>query len=565
MWKFYRYSLGLLLGASLLAGCSAGAESVATLPMTDGTKPVFTSREETPITNGGALASAIAPGAVVDLGEVTIDMTEGNLEDTPYCRWESSMDGVQLVVSNVDNLTIRGVDTDKSGLETTPRSSTVLTFENCKNLTLENFSAGHTKLAESCEGYVLQLRECENVTLCGLSLYGCGYIGIEAENTTGLKVENSDIYSCSSIGVSLYSSDQVELKNCRIYSVGKDSEYSGYAALYAAGPGSVTLEKCALTDNQTSNLVVAGGTKVTLRDCSLRNNILDGSGFVTDSGFVAEEGDAKADGTITLIDCTGEGNQGWQWLPQAGDPQVLGDNGRQLLEVELTQMLGSLKTEVVTPTKPQEEVTVTNMEEFLAAIGSNKKIILDTDLLDESTADMSSDGEYYTWDEVFDGKQLTIHNVDNMTITGKTGKNVNTVSATPRYAQVLSFDRCSNITVENLTAGHTKEPGECIGGVLLFQKCTNVQVRKCGLYGCGTIGIQATDCRNVTMEQNDIYECSYGGIQLSGVATAAMDGNTFRDLGDEYGGFIYQVFSDCFEITMDGKRITPGSEEAYTK
>ena len=248
-----------------------------------------------------------------------------------------------------------------------------------------------------------------------------------------------------------------------------------------------------------------------------------------------------------------------------GNPQVLGDNGRQLLEVELTQMLGSLKAEVVTPTKPQEEVTVTNMEEFLAAIGSNKKIILDTALLDESTADMSSDGEYYSWDEVFDGKELTIHNVDNMTITGKTGKNANTLSATPRYAQVLSFDRCSNIAVENLTAGHTKEPGYCVGGVLLFQKCTNVQVRKCGLYGCGTIGIAATDCRNMTMEQNDIYECSYGGIQLMGVATASMDGNTFRDLGDEYGGFIYQVFSDCSEITMDGKRITPGYEEAYTK
>ena len=110
MRKFYRYGLGLLLGASLLTGCAAGAENVATLPLTDGTKPVFTAKEETVITNGGALASAIAPGAVVELGELTVDMTEGNLEDTPYCRWETTSDGVQLVVSNADNLTIRGVD-----------------------------------------------------------------------------------------------------------------------------------------------------------------------------------------------------------------------------------------------------------------------------------------------------------------------------------------------------------------------------------------------------------------------------------------------------------------------
>mgnify|MGYP002730835184 CR=1 FL=1 len=87
-------------------------------------------------------------------------------------------------------------------------------------------------------------------------------------------------------------------------------------------------------------LVKPGGT--------LRDNTLNGSGFVTGSEYAAEEGDTGSDGTIPLIGCTGEGNQGWQWLPQVGNPQVLGDNGRQLLEVELTQMLGSLKAEVVT-------------------------------------------------------------------------------------------------------------------------------------------------------------------------------------------------------------------------
>ena len=44
-----------------------------------------------------------------------------------------------------------------------------------------------------------------------------------------------------------------------------------------------------------------------------------------------------------------------------------------------------------------------------------------------------------------------------------------------------------------------------------------------------------------------------------------MDGNTFRDLGDEYGGFVYQVFSDCSEVTFEGKRVVPGTQEAYAK
>lgn len=187
MRKFYRYGLGLLLGASLLTGCTAGAENVATLPLTDGTKPVFTAKEETVITNGGALASAIAPGAVVELGELTVDMTEGNLEDTPYCRWETTSDGVQLVVSNADNLTIRGVGADKTGLETGPRSAVVLTFENCKNLTLENFSAGHSKQAGPCRGCAAApgVRKCDPSGPGALWLRLPGHRGRQHHRTQG--------------------------------------------------------------------------------------------------------------------------------------------------------------------------------------------------------------------------------------------------------------------------------------------------------------------------------------------------------------------------------------------
>ena len=109
-----------------------------------------------------------------------------------------------------------------------------------------------------------------------------------------------------------------------------------------------------------------------------------------------------------------------------------------------------------------------------------------------------------------------------MTITGKTGKNANTLSATPRYAQVLSFDRCSNIAVENLTAGHTKEPGYCVGGVLLFQvyQCAGPQMRPLRLRYHRHCGYGLPECDHGNLPY---MSAPYGGIQLMGVATASMD------------------------------------------
>ena len=150
----------------------------------------------------------------------------------------------------------------------------------------------------------------------------------------------------------------------------------------------------------------------------------------------------------------------------------------------------------------------------------------------------------------------------------------------PRYADVLTFENCANIYVTHITAGHTQEPSQCAGGVLHFISSQDILVEDCDLYGCGTlgvdadnslniqvinnlihdcspVGIAATDCRNVTMEQNDIYECSYGGIQLMGVATASMDGNTFRDLGmEDYPGSVFRIY-DSQNVTCNGKDAIP--------
>lgn len=569
MRKFLTYSVAAALGAALLAGCTAQADGVATLPLNEGTTPVFTARAEATLADGGALSAAIAPGAVVELGKGTIEMTGGALEDTAYCSWENLPDGFQLVIHDADNLTIRGASSKDTGLETACASAVVLSFRNCKNLTLEGFSVSHVQAAGESVGYGLHFQDCENVKLQDVGTYGRNHISLVTDNTKNLTAEGCLFQSADGEGVSSLGSTGIRLRNCTISGIGSLSEeaagITGYTALYADGSGDITLEGCTVADNRFQNIAVAEGAQVTLENCTVEKNVLKGCGFLTGSEAPAEWGDTGAEGSIVLKNCTGSENQGSRWLPVVGSSMVTNDTGRELMEVEISQALGELQAEKAQSVAPQMETVVTTVEDFLAAIDSNMKIIVDMPLLDLSEADTTVSGDNYLWEEVFDGVQLVIHDVDDLTVAGKGGKGVNVISAVPRYAQVLNFRNCTNVSVEDLTAGHTKEPGYCIGGVLLFESCTNARVSKCGLYGCGTIGVQANDSRNVIIQNNDIYECSYGGISLDNVATASMDGNTFRDLGDEYGGFVYQVFSDCTEVTFEGKRVVPGTQEAYTK
>ena len=111
---------------------------------------------------------------------------------------------------------------------------------------------------------------------------------------------------------------------------------------------------------------------------------------------------------------------------------------------------------------------------------------------------------------MFDGYQLVLDQCKNLIIQGTKGA---ALIVRPRYAYVISFRSAHNITLRNLTLGHTDE-GYCEGGVLEFDGCEGVQIDKCDLYGCGTEGITATDTRELNFTKSIIRDCSYGIMTL---------------------------------------------------
>lgn len=204
-------------------------------------------------------------------------------------------------------------------------------------------------------------------------------------------------------------------------------------------------------------------------------------------------------------------------------------------------------------TETQNQVTVTTVDEFLAAIAPNTEIIVDAELLDlsKATGYGKTNGDYYYWAEAHDGPELYIAEVSNLTIRGAGNDHtVNVISSVPRYSNVLNFFNCANIMVKGLTVGHTEEPGYCLGGVLLFMNSQDILVEDCGLFGCGTLGVKADSSKNIQIINNDIYDCSVGGVELTNCDDVNVDGNTFRDLG----GSEFRVYG-CGTVTCNGERV----------
>ena len=177
--------------------------------------------------------------------------------------------------------------------------------------------------------------------------------------------------------------------------------------------------------------------------------------------------------------------------------------------------------EMPQPEVPTDAVVVTNVDELLAAIAPNTTIELAEGEYDLSTAsDYGQDthSSYYSWNGVW-GEQgetnaeLVISRVDGLSIRGA-GMGKTTLAVKPRYANVIRFIGCRDLTVSGLTAGHTTEPGFCMGGVLRLENCSGVEVLDCGLFGCGTVGVWAVDSNDLDVSACRIYECSMNAVSL---------------------------------------------------
>ena len=123
-----------------------------------------------------------------------------------------------------------------------------------------------------------------------------------------------------------------------------------------------------------------------------------------------------------------------------------------------------------------------------------------------------------------------ISGVYDLTIRGAKADGSTTVTAVPRYANVIGFTFCDNVTIADLTLGHSDGTSECSGDVLDFENCNGITLDGCRLYGCGTLGVNAWYCTELQLTDCEIYDCSIGGVVLGSVYDVTFENCSIHDV-----------------------------------
>lgn len=505
--------------------------------------------------NVDELLAAIAPDTVIQLESGTYNLSGakgyGLPSESPYYAWTEKYDGFELMLQNVKNLTIRGSGKVSTTLECGPRSASVINLKNCENVTLEDFTAGHALELGECSSGVIYLQNCTGTDMNRLGIYGCGMIGLQAADSKDISLADSDVYDCSSSAAEIISCEDVSISGTRIYRIGSEG-YGGYTYFDISSSRNVTVENCEISDSSLMYLAIVSGSTVQMKGNLFSNNRTQLEAFNFQYEY-HEDTQTPADESSMVLDGNRfENCSVRRWF--GADGTVTDGAGNPLTDEQMNKLYSTGATE---PTQAQLEIHVSTVDELIAAIGPNVDIVLDAELYDLSTATGygTSKGDYYYWLDEFDGPQLVIDGVDNLTIRSNDGSVTgHTIAAIPRYANVLTFQSCSYITLSGFTAGHTREPGYCSGGVLRFQGSDHITVDKCGLYGCGILGVDAEYCTDIRVANCDIYECSQGGVQFWSSDGIVMENNTLRDLGGSD-----MSFHDCKDVTVNGETVIPAS------
>ena len=173
------------------------------------------------------------------------------------------------------------------------------------------------------------------------------------------------------------------------------------------------------------------------------------------------------------------------------------------------------------------EITVSTAEELLLSLGSNRRILLKEGVYNLTSVEVGYINANAYFAETPDGGELFLDGVHNLTLQGA-GDGRSEIIVEPRYANVINFRNCSNISIGNIKAGHTDE-GMCSGGVFFFDNCTEIRIDDTDMYGCGTLGLILNKVTGVRVTGSTIYECTAGIMNIQSSSDILLKDCVFRD------------------------------------
>ncbi|MBR4236304.1 MAG: right-handed parallel beta-helix repeat-containing protein [Clostridia bacterium] len=537
--KLGKQALALSLAVlMMIAGCAfvLGPARASSGADTGNTDTAQTEYETVRVSSADEFIKAIGSNRTILLAPGTYDLSAaaayGRTQGEEY-YWEQIDDGYTLVLDVVRNLTIAGEGgAEQVSIITEPRSADVLKLLGANNVTIKGVTCGHTQLPDACQGAVINLYGCCGVSIQDSVLYGCGTIGVLANECWKLRCENTVIKECSTGALDIANSYDVVFDKCEFH----DCEaHDGYAGPYLVESYNNTLfgiYNTLIYNNHVDCFVESSNTHVLeLAGCRVYDNRFE-TGFAVSGDNVSVE----------YCEFRNNGLKARAWFDRDCE-NVFDLDGEPLdaAALESMQWAEFTETEWALPEteKPEgkllddgtTEYHVNTSDELLACLGSDRVIYLEGDDYELSSAyAYGGDGSSsYYWMQCFDGYELVLIGIDNMKIVASNGKA--NVEIVPRSANVMAFKYCSGVTLDGLVLGHVGGLGNCMGDVISFMGCDRCTLNNCGLYGCGVNGVNAFGSVDIHVNDSEIYECSGYAAVISDCEGTEFNNVTIRDCG----------------------------------
>ncbi len=224
------------------------------------------------------------------------------------------------------------------------------------------------------------------------------------------------------------------------------------------------------------------------------------------------------------------------------------------------------KQEEEISSKLKDTVTVFNEKEFVDALSSNRVIWIDTETINIEAYQRNLDyiNEYliidYNQEMPFSTEthyylrssgEESLHSFglfgyENLEIRGK-NKLVNFIIE-DSWNEVLKFDSCKNILIDNINFYHQNFDGNtCSGEVTAFENCSDMRFQNVHFDGTGTVGNSIYKSENFTFLNCEYYRNSISAISVTDSKEISIIRADIHDNDD-----VYDVFSiyDSSDITI---------------
>jgi parallel beta-helix repeat protein len=183
----------------------------------------------------------------------------------PAVSWRKTVDGPELVISGLRNLTLRAEQ--GATLLARPSYGYTLVLVDCLNLSLEGLTLGHTEPGE-CDGGVLSFERCDGVRIEDCELFGSGVVGLDLRDSSEITVRRSTIRDCTAGALWTVGVENLRLEQVRIW------RNESWPLISIDASKGVVLDSCRIEGNLGGELIGIDSysERVVLSNCLITDN-----------------------------------------------------------------------------------------------------------------------------------------------------------------------------------------------------------------------------------------------------------------------------------------------------